>query len=72
MPRVEHFQADVRVGGGELRGISRRHYVILRAVKDQGGLAEIVMISDSDIVLRPGVLQEAIDALSAPRLHRSP
>ena len=31
-----------------------------------GGLAEIVVVSDSDIVIPPGALQAAIDALSAP------
>jgi ceramide glucosyltransferase len=32
------------------------------------GLDEVVVLSDSDIVIAPGVLQRAIDALAAPRL----
>lgn len=32
----------------------------------KGGLSEVVVTSDSDIVIRPGVLQQLIDALSAP------
>jgi ceramide glucosyltransferase len=32
----------------------------------EAGLAEVVMVSDSDIVIPPGALQAVIDALSAP------
>ena len=32
----------------------------------KGGLAEVVVVSDSDVVIPPGALQAAIDALSAP------
>ena len=32
----------------------------------KGGLAEVVVVSDSDIVIPPGALQASIDALSAP------
>lgn len=37
-----------------------------RAVSGDNGLGEIVILSDSDTIIGPGVLQRAIDALAAP------
>jgi ceramide glucosyltransferase len=48
---------------GEAHGPNRKVGNLVNMAKD--GLSEVVVISDSDVIIPPGALQAAIDALSA-------
>src|ERR1019366_3289552 len=77
---VEGFEARVGVGGGELRGVPRGHHLVLCAVENQGGLAEIGVVLVPQPVIEQGVRQAALAVLAvvkhfdgaggAPRLDR--
>src|ERR1039458_7404836 len=77
---VEGFEARVGVGGGELRGVPRGHHLVLCAVENQGGLAEIGGVLVPPPVIEQGVRQAALAVLAvvkhfdgaggAPRLDR--
>ena len=41
VPGVEHFQPDIGMARSERLGERGGHDVVLRAVKDEGGLAEV-------------------------------
>jgi ceramide glucosyltransferase len=49
---------------GEQHGANRKVSNLVNMAK--GGLDEVVVISDSDVIAPPGALQAAVDALSAP------
>lgn len=58
-------QCDVAfVADGQQHGGNPKVSNLINMAK--GGLAEVVVVSDSDVMIAPGALQRAIDALSAP------
>lgn len=63
--RYPHCDA-VFVADSQLHGGNPKVSNLINMCK--GGLAEVIVVSDSDIVIPPGALQAAIDALSAPEV----
>ena len=61
--RFPHCTTEFVVDGQQHGGNPKVSNLINMA---KGGLAEVVVVSDSDVVIAPGALQRAIDALSAP------
>lgn len=61
--RYPHHKATF-IADGQLHGGNPKVSNLINMAK--GGLAEVVVISDSDIVIPEGALQACIDALSAP------
>src|ERR1035441_74215 len=61
---VEGCEARVGVGGGELRGVPRGHHVVLCAVEDQGGLAEIGVVLVPQPVIKQVVREAALAVLA--------
>ena len=62
---ARHPDCDaVFITDGEQHGGNPKVSNLINMAK--GGLAEVVLVSDSDVVIPPGALQAAIDALSAP------
>ncbi len=62
--RFPHHEA-VFVVDGRKHGISPKVNNLVN-MAEAAGLSEVIVLSDSDTVLQPGELQQAIDALSAP------